>query len=401
MNLIFNYAYNWLFPKEAAAEIPPKNKGKQEVSEGRRQRRASIRLRNSDSKLVRYVKYQSEYEELTRTTRLFEATTLDAAAPEFEKIQKVVANLLNQMGTLSQTREVENLQNNLINLHTVAEETVKSLINQEKKQELLPVSGIIRLGNNCWAGASLQFLFNIPSLEKLILSDQGSNTIRGLFKKYKQAQEKGMAVASGVDSSRLRKFVPSVSKENIYQEDAWEAVAHILNRSNYSISLETTNVDSGNRTRDPTTIIELNLPPSTSKKKKAAIPFQDLISSNFVRQDDLGRPLFDKIVKLPSDLFVRAKRFTQDHKKIDTKIDVPLQFDFPAEHTIKGKKNTYECQGAIIHLGTTLGSGHYVSIIKKENQWFLIDDAQVAALTDEEAQEYLSKAYLFNFRKIG
>ncbi len=43
-------------------------------------------------------------------------------------------------------------------------------------------------------------------------------------------------------------------------------------------------------------------------------------------------------------------------------------------------KGTYSLEGAIIHLGSSIQSGHYVSYVRRDNQWLYLNDNRVAVV---------------------
>ena len=52
-------------------------------------------------------------------------------------------------------------------------------------------------------------------------------------------------------------------------------------------------------------------------------------------------------------------------------------------------------KAAIVHLGTSALSGHYVSYIKKNNKWILFNDSKVAETPDP----VLGKGYFYIFKR--
>ena len=63
-----------------------------------------------------------------------------------------------------------------------------------------------------------------------------------------------------------------------------------------------------------------------------------------------------------------------------------------------GGAQRYQLEGIVEHIGTTLESSgnHYVSFIKKDNQWNRISDAHVTATTQLSRQPYVSLYRLQN-----
>ena len=63
-----------------------------------------------------------------------------------------------------------------------------------------------------------------------------------------------------------------------------------------------------------------------------------------------------------------------------------------------GGARRYQLEGIVEHIGTTMESSgnHYVSFIKKDNQWYRISDAHVTATTQLSRQPYVSLYMLQN-----
>ena len=59
----------------------------------------------------------------------------------------------------------------------------------------------------------------------------------------------------------------------------------------------------------------------------------------------------------------------------------------------------YELSAVIIHVGN-LGSGHYVTVAKREGKWYLLDDMRVTLLSSfEEVKRYCSRGYMFLYKQ--
>jgi len=68
----------------------------------------------------------------------------------------------------------------------------------------------------------------------------------------------------------------------------------------------------------------------------------------------------------------------------------------------------YELNSMVIHIGSGPGMGHYVSIIKSEDKWFLFNDNEVKMISESEIESYFGTtdnkptacAYLLFYRQI-
>jgi ubiquitin C-terminal hydrolase len=60
--------------------------------------------------------------------------------------------------------------------------------------------------------------------------------------------------------------------------------------------------------------------------------------------------------------------------------------------------DNYHFNGAVVHYGSN-NFGHYISIVKKKDVFFLIDDERITQISDEDAQNYISFSYLLLYSK--
>ena len=120
---------------------------------------------------------------------------------------------------------------------------------------------------------------------------------------------------------------------------------------------------------------------------------EDMKCSNCCPHDGTGRkctcrkvPSDEKadLTKSPTTLFIQLKRWDQRGSKIMT----PVAME--DEVIVDGKK--YALLGAIVHRGSTVNVGHYVTYLKHGEGWFLHDDdkqAQKVALNSENGETYV------------
>ncbi|EGF77996.1 hypothetical protein BATDEDRAFT_13604, partial [Batrachochytrium dendrobatidis JAM81] len=90
-----------------------------------------------------------------------------------------------------------------------------------------------------------------------------------------------------------------------------------------------------------------------------------------------------KIKRLPNVLAVHLKRF-KFQEQLGRYSKLSYQVSFPLElrlfNTADGAENAdrlYQLHGVVVHIGSSPQSGHYVALIKSENQWMLFDDDDV------------------------
>lgn len=87
-----------------------------------------------------------------------------------------------------------------------------------------------------------------------------------------------------------------------------------------------------------------------------------------------------KLWRLPKILIILLKRFDQNMKKIDSKMDVPEQIDL-GEYTLFDRSDKYMLKSIACHSGS-LNSGHYCAACRHPSgSWFIYDDDSIIPVT--------------------
>ena len=107
-----------------------------------------------------------------------------------------------------------------------------------------------------------------------------------------------------------------------------------------------------------------------------------------------------KIVNSPKYLFITLKKYNVKHKKNNNEYTFPFEnLDF-SKYCI-GYDN-YDCKynliGIICHIGS-LNFGHYYSIIKKNNSWFLLNDDNIEEINVHNNKQIYNNAYILLYKK--
>jgi ubiquitin C-terminal hydrolase len=82
-------------------------------------------------------------------------------------------------------------------------------------------------------------------------------------------------------------------------------------------------------------------------------------------------------------------------KKLFSKYQIPEKinmYDFLIEKIKKNYKNgelLYELFGIILHSGSALASGHYISLIKDRNVWKEFNDSHIEDVDDQKMKKFL------------
>ena len=108
------------------------------------------------------------------------------------------------------------------------------------------------------------------------------------------------------------------------------------------------------------------------------------------------------VYKLPETLIVTINRFNGDSTKNTGSCTIDTELNLSNYYYSNGIESAkYELKSVILHLGgNTLNDGHYVTIIKRKENLYLIDDHQVSLLTKPLNEINGSFPYLLFYSKI-
>ena len=62
----------------------------------------------------------------------------------------------------------------------------------------------------------------------------------------------------------------------------------------------------------------------------------------------------------------------------------------------------YRLYALVLHLGRSMGSGHYVAVVRiADDLWYRCDDEEVTQVSKEQAMGYQTEAYLLFYERIS
>ncbi len=96
------------------------------------------------------------------------------------------------------------------------------------------------------------------------------------------------------------------------------------------------------------------------------------------------------IYSLPIYLIIQFKKFDNNLKKINKKINIP-------NNVIEINNIKYELYSVISHFGNSVNSGHYVNYSLYENEWYLCNDVIIKKIDKPD----LSDSYILCFQLIN
>lgn len=97
------------------------------------------------------------------------------------------------------------------------------------------------------------------------------------------------------------------------------------------------------------------------------------------------------LTDLPKFLVIKVGRCDNNLRKINKRLELANSFEITTPMDLKSRceniedydvKHNYILYGMILHYGSMLNSGHYVTYIRQNNRWFLCDDSNVVEIND-------------------
>jgi ubiquitin C-terminal hydrolase len=103
---------------------------------------------------------------------------------------------------------------------------------------------------------------------------------------------------------------------------------------------------------------------------------------------------------LPKYIIIQLLRFKNDGTKINKSIDLPLHINLD-KYSYRDKGLNYELQSVSCHLDMSTSFGHYISITRNNDKWYIQDDESIKEINESQASEYIKrKGYIYIFKKI-
>eukprot|EP00039_Didymoeca_costata_P006678 m.92343 g.92343 ORF g.92343 m.92343 type:complete len:483 (+) comp13347_c0_seq2:281-1729(+) len=307
--------------------------------------------------------------------------------------------------------------------------------------------GLENFGNTCYFNSVIQVLYHCDLFRKAVLDEQQDKNnqeslltaLCGLFELISTNKRK-------TSSLRPKKFYERLRKDNelfncSMQQDAQEFLNYLLNtlsdilRKNASDSNDgssSSSGDSGSDTPSKTWVEDLfegRLANETrcmccetvTNREEAFLNLSIEITPNSsvsscLRQFSSVEPLRGdskyscdtccsyqeaekrmRIKELPKVLAIHLKRFRYNTEinsftKLSERVVFPFELRlFNTTDDAESADQVYDLLGAVIHVGSQLSRGHYISIVKHDGTWLLFDDAAVQPIDESEISEFFGK----------
>ena len=304
-----------------------------------------------------------------------------------------------------------------------------------KKKNIYKVSGIENGGCNCWVNSLLQMINSCSDL-KIAVGHNFTDFIN-FFKSYENSINDGKYVVD-FDSQKIREFFARNHNlsSNIYdQEDASEALNLLVNsisrKEDFEVELITNRRCYVEEIDPKINVVRRKIFDRKPSIEKTSTVFSLPITKEKDFLKSLNKFLVDKnpepytvdgtkvigetrkFKKAPKNLFFSLKRFAYQKasfierlfgnsfslNKIADSVDVPKVLKISKNFVNSRKDEIYRLKSFIIHIGSSIKRGHYISIVEKNGNWYECDDSHVRQIDQSELQNLMQKAYMFYFSK--
>lgn len=261
--------------------------------------------------------------------------------------------------------------------------------------------GIRNGGNNCWANAMLQIVLNNPELERKFASQVA---FREIFTKYRASQSSQTHICPSLTGGEARIFLHGFGVDvgaGFSQEDAGAAFEAMLGIPNGPAFYTLMQSVAG---RDPLPMTE----PMISLALQSELSFQQMFDLYFSCHNDQNLTLRKQFITAPQTLVVQLRRFTHQTASNGTIssvknngiCDVPLSLTVTADKNRDNREARYECNGFILHLGSSLNGGHYVAYIQREGKWWYCSDSIVREASLQAVEAAKKNSYILSYAKV-
>jgi ubiquitin C-terminal hydrolase len=277
------------------------------------------------------------------------------------------------------------------------------------------IRGLHNFGNTCYYNSALQLLMQLPILNtNFDTTDSILNEMKLLYNNY---------ISNLNIDSNLKKLYILCCNNNKYplgsQQDSCEIVQLILDKIVDFIPNVKTDIrvlmnqlircngDNCNnkykicKDQQESMLISHALN-EASNENNQTIRFDTFLQSalelsnctNYKHEcncNNKERSIQTVLTDLPTYLFIKVGRCDNYLRKINRSLHLVNNFTLTTPKNLSELCETghtenishkYELNGIIVHYGSSLNSGHYVSYVKKDKKWFLCNDSQITEVNN-------------------
>ncbi len=320
--------------------------------------------------------------------------------------------LVSEFSALSKEKEQNAVKLKKLNkIHIKSKTSIKSVKSD--------IGGVKNGGNTCYIASTLQIIANTPSYRAALAEDRVHPHPRlaaatlGIVNKLRGGE--GISIEEIVDYRTELIRAGWLRGNLIYeasQQDAVELLGFILDAINETSAISerhqwhADDEDPGAHSKvSPIRVLSL-----AGLRSTGEVSLNDLIRQNIgvlTTTTDTDGTLHHRrslTGALPPVITVQLNRFSyssimQRIFKLHQKITGTNQIEIPARLAPDGVRHVYNLTGFIVHIGQSAQSGHYISYIKKDDQWYGANDSNVEPVTDIEIAEAAKDAYSLTFER--
>jgi len=294
--------------------------------------------------------------------------------------------------------------------------------------ELSNVCGLINMGNTCFLNSALQLLVSCNVLTKYILNNNFKSSFIQIYKRF---------LNNYMNNDRFSpsELIQKINEKNDFFKDGKQHDSHEFLIILIDILEEEFNLEyksSGKKivgielnklfnTIFGTKLASIIICDETNEKSKSkskerilSLPIPKKIKLNlqvcmkhFLEVEELtddnkwysekNNKKYDALKQLyiksyPKYLIIHLKRFSYHDNSGSSKNNSEVEMN----QCMKLKNNNYSLRAIIIHSGSTNG-GHYISIVNKNNQWYLCNDSNITKI--QNIDKYINIGYIYLFVK--
>ena len=279
--------------------------------------------------------------------------------------------------------------------------------------------GLYNMGNTCYMNSAIQILVNNKSLAEYFINNdfEGENLkkFKKFVTKYKSAKESfpptGVKEIVGEryemfggflqnDSHEFIILLLDVLEEELKKEGKNNIIQHI-----YDYKLSSTLKCKLKKCGNTSVNLSMNRFLSLEIPNNETITLDDCYREYKTREklEKTERWFCEKcnkkriaskrlnIDEWPRHLMIHLKRFVVNPPRIyknNKIIDVPIEW-----------RHNYFLRGFVIHSGGP-GGGHYISVAKLEDEWYLFDDTNKQKIEEEQVKKLASVAYILYYENL-
>jgi len=276
--------------------------------------------------------------------------------------------------------------------------------------------GLHNIGNTCYLNSVIQVFLNCTNFIDFLMGINTENETLLLLKRFIFEYRTSTECISPINIKKMINRYPQF--HGFGQHDANEFLVYLLDL--IDIELKKENLDvvtsffdhkyytkiTNTENADDQKVIKfneriLNLPVSSNLNDSYVKYTESEFIKDWSSEKYEGKFTAKKrnvVYQWPIYLTIMFKKYSNNLTKLDDDIDIPIIWKILNINNNHKEIITYKFVGAVIHFGN-LYAGHYVSIIHREEKFFVCNDASIYEVDIEKANQIIRKGYMVIYKK--